>query len=374
MNTNPHAPWRFIDSHAGYANFSISVSPAIERAVVNGEAPPTVYLNVFDGDSITIGVNEDPYQVLDVAFCEERDIVARRRINGGGAIYAGAGSAFLCFYLPLALPGVPQTATEAFPSILGHVAESLRERFGLAASYRPLNDVEIDGRKLIATSLKIEGGAMTFRILLNVKAIDTETAARAMPMAPEKVRDKKHKDLGSRYTYLEHELQRPVGHDELVAWAHDCVQRAFGGVTLARGALSEHEHTLARDATAQLTDRAWFVGKSEATRYLPFMLDGDRIGRGRRKAPAGLIWLSLLARDGTIVRAIVNGDFHPRPTASIDWLEAGFAGLPAERAACVAHIEAFMQRGDVELAGVEASHLIDALDLALAELAREVAA
>jgi lipoate-protein ligase A len=211
------APWRFIVGHDSYADFSISISPAVERAVAEGIAPPTVYLNIFSEDSITIGVNEDPQQVLDLAFCCSNNVLTRRRVNGGGAIYAGKGSAFLALYLPTSVRGVPPTAAIAFPTILGHVAESLREVFGLSASYRPLNDVEIDGRKLVATSLKIEGGVLTFRILLNIKAINTEIAAQAMPLAPEKTRDKKHKDLGSRYTFLEKELDRPITHEELIA-------------------------------------------------------------------------------------------------------------------------------------------------------------
>ena len=75
--------WRFIVDYNSYADFSVSVSPAIEKAVVTGEAPPTVYLCMFDADSITIGVNEDPEQSLDLAFCDQHKIAFRRRLNGG---------------------------------------------------------------------------------------------------------------------------------------------------------------------------------------------------------------------------------------------------------------------------------------------------
>ncbi|HTR11318.1 MAG TPA: hypothetical protein VMJ11_32615 [Paraburkholderia sp.] len=369
--TNSAAPWRLLVGNHSYADFSISVSPAVERAVAEKLAPPTVYLNIFNEDSITVGVNEDPNQVLDLAFCRSNNVLARRRVNGGGAIYAGRGSAFLAFYLPLGLPGVPDTAAQAFPTILGHVAEALHDVFGVQAAYRPLNDVEIDGRKLVATSLKIEGGVLTFRILLNVKAIDTAIAARAMPMAPEKVKDKKYKDLGSRYTYLEQELGREVNADELSAWVRACVRRTFGEVVLEPGALAGDELAFARQYERELHEESWFHEKSEATRYAPLTLAGDRIVRGREKAPAGLIWLSLLVREGTVVKAIVNGDWHPRPLASVAWLEDGFTGLAATREACAAHIEAFLARTDVEFAGVEPIHVITALDKALAELANE---
>lgn len=362
------APWRFVVGGHSYADFSISVSPAVERAVAARLAPPTVYLNVFSEDSITVGVNEDPNQVLDLPFCRDHHVLTRRRVSSGGAIYAGRGSAFLALYLPTVLPGVPDTAAVAFPTVLGHVADALREVFGLAASYRPLNDVEIDGRKLVATSLKIEDGVLTFRILLNVKAIDTAIAARAMPMAPEKVKDKKHKDLGSRYTFLEQELGREVSRAELLAWVQACVRRLFGEVALHEGELGTDERAFAQQSEVELTDEAWFHEKSEATRYGALRRAGDRVVRGREKAPAGLIWLSLLVRDGVVVRAIVNGDWHPRPLRSVAWLEDGFAGLAATREACGAHIEAFLARADVEFAGVEPAHLLTALDKALAEL------
>lgn len=366
--------WRFATGHASYADFSVSVSPAVEKAVAEGLAPPTVYLNVFDEDGITIGVNEDPCQVLDVDFCRAQGITVRKRVNGGGAIYAGKGSAFLVLFLPTALPGVPQTAAEAFPLILGHAAQSLRDVFKVEAAYRPLNDVEIDGRKLMPTSIKMEGGVMTCRLLVNITAMDVELAAKAMPMAPEKVRDKKHKDLGSRYTWLNREVGRDVTEDELAAWARAVVKTAFGEVDLVAAPLSEAECAYADAFRAELGSDSWLFDKSEATRYAPLLQPGDRIGRGREKAPAGLLWLSYLIRDGRIVKAIVNGDFHPRPVQSVAWLEDAFNGIAATPEACHEVFAAFLARPDVEFAGVEIGHLMAATERALAEAGAAVAA
>ena len=97
-----------------YADFSVSVSPAIEKAVVKDEVPPTVYLNIFDVDSITIGFNEDPEQALDIEFCREKNVSFRRRPNGGGPVYAGAGSAFLVFFLLIVLFEVFQCFSSCF--------------------------------------------------------------------------------------------------------------------------------------------------------------------------------------------------------------------------------------------------------------------
>ncbi len=359
--------WRLVVDEGSYADFSVSVSPAVEKAVVRGEAPPTVFLNIFDSDSITIGVNEDPEQVLDLDFCRRRRISFRRRVNGGGPIYAGAGSCFLVFFLPVSHPAVPETTAEAFPRVLGAVAGALAERYGFPAEYRPLNDIQVEGRKLAPTSVKIENAVMTFRIVINVKPIDTDLAGKAMPMAPEKVRDKPLKDLTSRFTWLEREAGRAIDAAELAAFAIAATARAFGETELVRNGLSERERAYAEDFRAGLATDDWLYGKSERTR-LAGLLDSDAtIGRGREKAVGGMIWATLALRDRKVRGAIVNGDWHPRPIEAVAWLEDTLTGIDAAPGALRAAVETFLARGDVEFAGVAADDLMAALEKALAD-------
>ena len=249
--------WRLLVDKNSYADFSVSVSPAVEKAVVNGDAPPTIFLNVFDQDSITVGVNEDPEQVLNLEFCRDNNIDFRRRVNGGGAIYTGTGSAFMVYFVPTSHPDVPETTAEAFPKILTAFAETLSEQFGFPAEYRPLNDVQVEGRKLVPTSLKIENGVMTFRFVVNVKEMNTEIAGTAMPMPPEKVQDKVHKDLQSRFTCLEREAGREISAADLEQMARAAVAHAFSDITLEPGALTDAEHGYAKattDLAAMLAD------------------------------------------------------------------------------------------------------------------------
>jgi hypothetical protein len=72
-----------------------------------------------------------------------------------------------------------------------------------------------------------------------------------------------------------------------------------------------------------------------------------------------------------IIKAILNGDFHPRPMQSVGWLEQALGGCEATPAACEAVYQTFLARADVEFAGVEVSHLMVATKQAL-ESATEV--
>jgi lipoate-protein ligase A len=362
------APWRLIVDRNAYADFSVSVSPAVEKAVVEGRVPPTVFLDIFDADSVTVGVNEDPEQVLDLDFCRDQGIDFRRRVNGGGAVYAGTGSAFLVLFLPTDHPRVPGTAAEAFPYVLTKTAEVFQRRFGFPAAYRPLNDIEVEGRKLVPTSLKIEDGVATFRLVVNVKPVDVDVAARIMPMPPEKVADKPLKDLQSRFTWLEREAGREVGEDELVLFAREVVEHAFGETALVEAELTAAERADAKEFRARYHNDTWLYGKSRRTRLDPLMRAGDSVGTGRTKAMGGMIWATLAVRDGTVIHAIVNGDWHPRPIRSVEWLEEALNGSPAEIAALAERVEAFLSRADVEFAGIEPGDMVTALEKALAAL------
>ena len=359
--------WRFIVDHDNYADFSVSVTPAVEKAVREGRAPSTVYLSHFDSDSITIGVNEDPEQALDLAFCRDHGIVFRRRLNGGGPIYAGQGSAIIVLFLKTDHERVPETSAEAFPRILTAIAEVFARRYGFAAEYRPLNDIQVEGRKLVPTSLKIEDGVMTFRIVVNLKPIDTELAGRAMPMPPEKVADKELKDLTSRFTWLEREAGREISESELEAFTEECAAHAFGEHELSRAELSATERADADAFRAEFEADSWLYGKSERNRYGALIRPGDTVGRGRVKAVGGMIRTTLLVRDGRVLHAIVNGDWHPRPLDGIAWLETALEGAEATTASLGARVEAFLARPDVEFAGVEVADLTAALEKAIAD-------
>ena len=260
---------------------------------------------------------------------------------------------------------MPDTTTEAFPKILTAFAETLSQRYDFPAEYRPLNDVQVEGRKLIPTSLKIENGVMTFRIVINVKSIDTEHAGKIMPMAPEKVKDKELKDMTSRFTCLEREAGRALDAADLEEMSRAAVAHAFGVTDLDIGAVTDVERAYADEFRKQYESEEWLFAKSEATRFGTLIKQGDTVGRGRAKAVGGLIWATLVLRDNQILHAIVNGDWHPRPLDSVAWLEESLIGAAADPAALRDRVETFLANDDVEFAGVTADDLCAALDIAL---------
>ena len=345
---------RFIKCDYSYADFSTSISPAVEKGLDTGVAPDTVLLNVFSTDSITSGFLDDPEKTIDLEYCAQAGIVVRRRQNTGGAVFGPKGGAFLCLYLNPKELGVPLTnIKDAFRVSLGAIAEALKELWGLEARYRPLNDVEVEGRKVVPSSARLENGILSLRLLINVVNTDREVLRRAILTNPVKVQDKQIKDIGQRFTSLENELGRQITPQDLEELARLTIHKMFDGAfSLTPGELTPQEQEFLMQYQATYNSEEWFYGNSERVRFRqapPDVLKSE----GCQKAVAGLLRATLLCKDNRMVDLIVTGDFHPSPYRVTRDIEEALRGKPCDLAVVRAELERIYARPEVEMTGIE---------------------
>ena len=356
--------WRLLLSQETYAEFSISTSPALERAVMEGIAPNTIVLDVFPEDSFTVGFLDDPEKAIDLKFCRKQGVVVLRRNTTGGTIYAGKGSAMICYYLRSSDPWVPRTIGEAFPKFLGDFARAAEELFGFPARYRPLNDVEVEGRKLMPTSCKIERDALVFRLVVNVKPPNTEITSRAILVPPEKVQDKALKTVEARITYLEREAGREITNRDLENFLRRGVELSFGEVELLPGTMNATEKKYWQEFQENFSRESWLLANSESIRFKNIPPEARR-GERRVKAVAGLIRAVLLKKDDRIYDLILTGDFHPRPHTVLADMEASLRGGPAQPEEIATRIRQVYHRSGVEISGTTEEDFIKAVTGAL---------
>jgi len=357
---------RFIRTEYTYADFSTSVSPAIELALEQRQAKGTVVLNIFRGDSFTVGFLEDPEKCLDLDYCREEKIVVRRRQNAGGAILGPDGAALIAINVDTKLPWVPlKTVKDAFRVTLTNLADAVRELFNIEALYRPLNDVEVEGRKLIATSARLEKDILTMRLLINVVPTNLDILTKAIRTPIEKTQDKKIKDAGARFTCLEKETGRKLTDSNLTAITNKTIEKVFGKeVTLVPGELSRLEKGYAAEYQRKYTSGEWFYANSERMRFKEMPSDAIKT-EGRHKAPAGLIRVTLLVRHNKIHDLIITGDFHPSPYQVLRDMEDALRGEEVNIGAIQTTIQQIFNRPDVEIAGVEVTDFVQAFTKAL---------
>lgn len=357
---------RFLRMCIPYAEFSTTVSPAIERSVEERKAPSTMVLDFFPEDSITVGYLEDPQKCLDLDFCREAGILVRRRRNTGGAILGGRGSAFLVLCLDTREGWVPmKSLEEGFTRSLTAMAEAMVSTWGLEARWRPLNDVEVHGRKIVASSARLEEDILTLRLVVNVCPVDCGMLSRAMRIPPEKIKDKAVKSPAQRVSSLEQELGRKLEEQELLRLVRTAVARMLGeDVELVEEGLSAVEERYAREARRLMCSEQWFWGRSEAWRQRGVPSGATRL-EGIHKAPAGLVRATLWVKDKTVLEALVTGDFHAKPLDVVEKLEAFLKGGEAQMESLAPRVRGVLLTPGVELPGMDLDDILEALRRAL---------
>lgn len=360
---------RLLKTDYTYADLSTSLSPAVEKSLEEGKAPSTLVVNFFAADSITTGVLEDPEKSLHLNFCREKGIVVRRRLNAGGAIFANQGSVMNCLYLDITQPWVPfKTIREAFPYFLGRMAQVTSGLFGLDARYRPVNDIEVGSRKLVATSARLENGILTLRSVINVRPVDRSLMSGAIIARPEKFQDKVQKDGGSRFTCFQDEVGRPIEREEIYALATKTMQKAFGPeLKITEGELIPLEQQYLKDYLERFGSEDWFYANSERVRFAQAN-PAARKAEAYHKAPAGLMGLALLAHEGKVHDVILLADFHPSPYSVMGTLEDALRSQPLDLDTLMERVAEVYNAPGVEIPGAELSDFAALLDKGLKQL------
>jgi lipoate-protein ligase A len=311
-------------------------------------------------------MHEDPEKCLDMDFCRQNGIIVRRRQNPGGAVIGAKGSVMNCFYLDLEQPWVPfKSIKEAFPYVLERWAAVIGEQFGIEARYRPLNDIEVEGRKLVATSARLEKNIMTMRSLVNIAPTNRETMSKAVIAHPEKFQDKKAKEAGARFTCLQEEVGREIGRPEIYDLARRKTATVFGpDMALIEGQLNSQEQSYFNAFHSKLTSDEWFYANSERYRFKEIPPDARRI-EVRHKAVAGLIRATILVRDNSIFDLILTGDIQPSPHSVLEDMEKVLRGTDLSIQSIEEQLSKVYYREDVEIAGTQLDDFTELFQKAL---------
>lgn len=169
--------WRLITSGPGPGARNLALDEAIFRSVRARRSPPTLRLYRWSSPTLTIGYAQDRERDVDRAACRERGIAVLRRVTGGRAVLHDAELTY-SVSAPAGQPGFGSGLEQAYRRIAAGLLDGLR-RLGLEAALahrgtcqpsRPSrhpgcfaatsrNEIEFDGRKLVGSAQRREGGA-----------------------------------------------------------------------------------------------------------------------------------------------------------------------------------------------------------------------
>src|SRR5262245_43894806 len=166
--------------------------------VMDPEDDPVLTLVNPTEPYVCIGFHQNARIEIDRRYCVSRGIAVLRRRLGGGAVYIDNDQIIIHYILPRRR--APSRVSQLYPMFIEPVVQTYRD-LGINARYRPINDIQVDGRKIGGTAgaildrATVLGGMFLFDF-------DTETMAHCLKVPSQKFQDKLHKTLEQYMTSM----------------------------------------------------------------------------------------------------------------------------------------------------------------------------
>ena len=151
--------WRVIGLEAYPAAVNMAIDEAIGDELRHGRSDPTIRLYTWRSPAVSIGYFQCIRDELDLDACQLKGVDHVRRRTGGGAVYHDPQGEITysvigpesCF---------PNGIRESYQHICAHIISGLHE-LGIASSFRPINDVTVNGRKISGSAQTRRQGVLT---------------------------------------------------------------------------------------------------------------------------------------------------------------------------------------------------------------------
>lgn len=215
---------RVIDFAVGDPFYNMAVDEAIARCVGSGRRPPTLRLYGWSPSAVSIGYFQEVLEEVDLDFCKSKGVEVVRRLTGGGAVIHTAGELTYSLIAEEGDPAVPKDIQESYARICAPIVAALR-KLGVDAAFRPINDIEVQGRK-------VSGSAQTRRfgtvLQHGTLLLDMDfTQLSALRVNDEKLKDKGATDVRGRVTTLKEILRRDLSKERVGALVAEEFGRGF---------------------------------------------------------------------------------------------------------------------------------------------------
>lgn len=320
------------------------------------DSPDTILLVSPDAPYVSIGRHQDADREVDLEYCREIGLPVIRREVGGGAVYLDGNQLFTQWIFRA--DHLPATVEERFRLYSSTLVATYR-RLGIAAEYRPVNDIHVAGRKIGGTGAarmdqaEVVVGSLMFDF-------DIATMARVLRVPSEKFRDKVHQSLAEYMTTMRRELGEAPPRELVVgAYVDSCATLLDRAVE--PGELRSDELDLAATLDERFASDEWLHEAGGLRRAGVRIHEDVRVGEGVHKAPGGLIRCVARVRAERLDDIGLSGDFTALPATMPADLEAELRATALSDPALLAVVEAYYRRVRPEIPGVTAEDWVAAI-------------
>lgn len=313
--------WRVIDTGLRPAAQNIALNRALLEARQADEIPDTLRFLRFTPSAL-LGYHQSAEQELNLEYCRANGVEIQRRITGGGAIYFDETQ--LGWELYLHKRNLGSADMQQISRRICEAAARGISALGVAANFRPRNDIEVDGKKISGTGGAFDGDALMYQGTLLIR-FDVEKMLRVLRIPAEKLSDKAIASARERVANLADLL----GCAPEIEAVKRVLAHAFAGefgVAFAPGDLTESEQARYRAALIEIDHPDWVNLLSSPAGEMPLL-------EAVRKFPGGLLRVRVAfdRRTQRIKQVWFTGDVFVTPKRTIADLESVLRDIPLER-------------------------------------------
>lgn len=349
-------PGRLLDLGVVPPLRSLAVFHAAARAMQGGD-PPLLILVQPQTPFVSIGYHQEAEREVDLTECAALGMPVYRRQVGGGAVLLDRGQVF--FHLILPETSAPRDIEERYRLYTQPALETYRS-LGVPANFRPINDLEVSGRKIGGTGGATIGAAVVFvgSILLD---FDARTMARVLKIPDEKMRDKVEQNLLEYVTCI----RRERGDIPPVEEVKNLLVRHFAevlDVPLLPDSLGEQEQHSLAEVERELASPEWLhLLRSPEIPWNLKISGRVRLRERVHKAPGGLLRATATIVEDRIGEILVTGDCTVEPQDALQNLPGYLEGEVLEEDALTRAVDRFFREQGVRIPGVQSSDLVTLL-------------
>ncbi len=246
---------RYIPTIEDTGTRQMAIDEAILRCYDMGLSPPTLRFFRFMPSAITIGYAQYVERVIDTRRCQELGIPFVRRVTGGGTVYHDYKGEVTYSIVTDKIPGAIE---DSFHLLLKPLILTLRD-YGLDATFKPYNDILVDGKKISGSAQRRGRKGMLQHGTL-MYGTDLMTLSNILILDLDKLKARGANSFLDLVTTMEDELGYDIDPMSLIKDLKIAYRDNYG-LPLEAGELNDSELEMARDLEAKYSSESWTYGR-----------------------------------------------------------------------------------------------------------------
>jgi len=231
--------------------------------------------------------------------------------------------------------------------------------YGIEAYFRPINDIQVHGKKIGGMGAAKIGQAEVLVGSLMFD-FDFELMAKVLNVPDEKFRDKVYQSLQKYMTTMRKELGSLPEWEEVTERYLRYCEKIFN-TAVEVGDFTEREWQEIEKVEQKFASEEWLYHKGGHARPAVKIHSGVWVGETSVKTPGGLIRVTIRLKDNHIDDLTLSGDITFYPQTKFEKLEEALLGAEASQAGLQKVVEKFYREEGVQTPGVEPADWVRAI-------------